>query len=91
MMVGKQPTWCCRETQARPRKILADTPIDTIKEQFATKNIAAKVDSKCRRKPSEDEPRQVTMIYSSRHVNVLEWCGVHMCTHRGFSFQWLHM
>jgi hypothetical protein len=72
--------------------MLAGTPIDTIKEQFATENIVATVDSKQTQTiSSEDEPIQVTMSYSYRPVNLLEWCGVHMCTHRGFSFQWLHM
>jgi hypothetical protein len=49
---GKQPTWCCREIQAETWTSLADTPIDTIKEQFATENIAATVDSKRKRNPS---------------------------------------
>jgi hypothetical protein len=41
-----------RQKRGCPRKILADAPIDTIKEQFATENIAATVDSKHRHKPS---------------------------------------
>jgi hypothetical protein len=41
-----------RRKRGRPRKIPADAHIDTIKEQFATENIAAKVGSKRKRKPS---------------------------------------
>jgi hypothetical protein len=46
--VAEKPRW----KRGRPRKIVAVAPIDTIKEQFVTKKIAAAVNSKRRRKPS---------------------------------------